>query len=501
MRRNLVLVSSLLVFGLLGSAAAAFGTTPGSTVFGVSSSVDQVRFEGIKEATGQVVLTSSSAGTIATGSIITLTYGTNLAVAITTGNVSCTAATCVSGTNFSVAGATKQPVIKITFLTDVTFAVGNTITFSGVRVNANAFGSTGTISATAAALVPAAVASTNAITFSTGTTVPVANVHPLATTVSLSGGPAGILSCIATVATPFQLTITENFAQALTSLLDEQGLSGAAGVTQGSNILIAVTGVPKGATVAFAGVDLTTTATLVAALDASSTASVTAATANAEIDYVIDVNATDTTAIEALVLNFTVAAPVLASGLSPNALTATVSLTSLPTAAATPPVPDFTGTEGAATVAGISDCITNLLFPWVVVDAPGGTFDTGFAIANTTKDVFVTGGATAQNGSCVLTGFNNATGAAVPFTSPIGPIAAGETGTLVGSTDTALAGFRGYVIAVCQFQNGHGFAFITQDNMTANGTSQGYLALVIPTPSIQSRTAAGNGAKGEQLLH
>src|SRR5260370_23189343 len=84
MKRNLVLVSSLLLFGLLGSAETALAQ---STVFGVSSSVDQVRFEGVKEATGQVVLTSSSSGLIKTGTVISVTYDTNLAVSITTANV------------------------------------------------------------------------------------------------------------------------------------------------------------------------------------------------------------------------------------------------------------------------------------------------------------------------------------------------------------------------------------------------------------------------------
>jgi len=323
MKRNLVLVSSLLVFGLLGTAGTALAQ---STVFGVSSSTDQVRFEGIKEATGQVVLTSSSSGLIKTGTVVTITYDTNLAVAIATGNVSCSAAGCVSGATFSVAGAKGQPVLKITFLTDQLFGVGNTITFSGVRVNANAFGSTGTINATAAAVVPAAVSSTNAVTFSTGTKVAVANVHPLATTVTLTAGPAGILSCNVTPASPFELTIKENFAQALTSVGDENGLSGAGTATQGSNILVAVTGVPKGVTVAFTGLG-TTSGTMAVVLDGSTAASQTGAKANDEVGFVLDDNATDTAAIERLARDVTVTSPVLPSGLPPNQLTATVPLT------------------------------------------------------------------------------------------------------------------------------------------------------------------------------
>lgn len=511
MKRNLVFFSFLLVFGLLGAAGTALAQ---STVFGVSSSIDQVRFEGIKEATGQVVLTSSSDGFIVGSAIVgsqsklTITYPVNLAVAVGNTNVSCNTnggSACAAATAFSVTGAKGQPVVVITFLAASTeFKPGATITISGVRVNANAFGSSGTISATAAAVVPAAASSTNAITFSTGTSVPVANVHPAATDVTLTVGPGAILSCVSStinaVVPAFELTIKEKFAQGLSSTADENGLSGTGTASQGSNILVEFTGVPKGVTITESLI--TVTAPFSVTLDTSTAAAQTGAVANDTLDFVFDVAATDTTAVETLVLDFNVSAPAtLANGLAPNAITATVSLTSLPTAAATPPVPDFIGIEGSATAVSISDCVTNLLFPWIVVDAPGGTFDTGIALANTTKDVFISGGAVPQSGSCTLTGFNFGTGAAVPFTSPLGPITAGETGAFVLSSDAALAGFRGYVIAVCQFQDAHAFAFITQQNMTPNGTSQGYLALVIPSPNLQPRTAIGNKGRGESLSH
>jgi len=294
----------------------------------------------------------------------------------------------------------------------------------------------------------------------------------------------------------FQLSMKENFAQALTSQTDEDGLSGAGTSTNGSNIQVVFTGVPKGVSIAFGSVDAASSATLVLALDATTPASQTAAKANDTLTFVFDVMGTDSTAIETLLVNMNVTSPaILANGLTPNTVTGTMSLTSKqPTA--TTDVPAFTGNEGAVTVISISDCITNLLFPWVVADAPGGTFDTGMAIANTTKDVFASGGAAAQAGSCALTGFQSDGSGTV--TASVGPIAAGGTGTVVLSGQTGWAGFRGYVIAVCQFQGAHGFAFITQDNATANGTSQGYLGLVIPNPAIISRNPAGGGA-GEQL--
>ena len=52
------------------------------------------------------------------------------------------------------------------------------------------------------------------------------------------------------------------------------------------------------------------------------------------------------------------------------------------------------------------------------------------------------------------------------------------------------AGFQGYLIAQCNFQFAHGFAFIT-DGVGANGgLSQGYLAGVIPDTNQVARATA-----------
>jgi hypothetical protein len=158
--------------------------------------------------------------------------------------------------------------------------------------------------------------------------------------------------------------------------------------------------------------------------------------------------------------------------------------------------------QGVDTAFGVSDCITNILFPWVAVD-PAGThsevFDTGMAIANTTKDPFGAGAAKAQSGNCTLTGYDATTGAA---TDPevLGPIEAGETLPVVLSTTTVFgAGFRGYVIAVCNFQNAHAFAFLTDDSPAGLATrvASSYLGLIIPNPAIVPRQPAGGDGRGE----
>jgi hypothetical protein len=66
--------------------------------------------------------------------------------------------------------------------------------------------------------------------------------------------------------------------------------------------------------------------------------------------------------------------------------------------------------------------------------------------------------------------------------------------------------FLGYVIAVCNFQYGHGFAFVS--DVGARNLAMGYLALVIPDPprsatpfDCSALTGAGItcAATGEQL--
>jgi hypothetical protein len=172
------------------------------------------------------------------------------------------------------------------------------------------------------------------------------------------------------------------------------------------------------------------------------------------------------------------------------------------------------------------NCKTVLLFPYLV---QLGDWDTGIAIANTSIDPF---GTVNQSGACTLNFYGVAGGATVNanLSSNIGlqttpTIPAGGmfvmtlyggggvqdiSGTFTGcsGTNCQLPGFRGYMIASCNFQYGHGFAFIS--DLGAQKLAQGYLALVVPYRSsmyaspLGGRPAqnAGLGAapnEGEQL--
>ena len=216
--------------------------------------------------------------------------------------------------------------------------------------------------------------------------------------------------------------------------------------------------------------------------------------AGAALTWSFAVTASDTGAIETAEFIFTVwnAATVAPGGIiGPITGRARIGLVSVAVAAAAAPfyaTLDFIdSTAGTGVVATIGDCVTNLLYPWLV-NVVG--FDSGITIANTTADDAALGagaGAIAQNGTCVVTGWPAGVAGAptVSLTTP--PINAGMTfATVLSSANNpAFNGFVGYAIAQCNFLNAHGFAFITDGFGTASPTqAQGYLALIIAGPRV-----------------
>jgi hypothetical protein len=145
-------------------------------------------------------------------------------------------------------------------------------------------------------------------------------------------------------------------------------------------------------------------------------------------------------------------------------------------ASSTLPIPRFADTSAATNIFNIALCQTSLLFPFVTNQAG---FDTGLAIANTTTDPF---GTRTQAGACTL----NFYGASAPPAVNTGNVATGTVYVTLAST--AAAGFQGYMIAVCNFQLAHGFAFVS--DIGARNLAMGYLALILPdgTGSRNNRT-------------
>jgi len=166
---------------------------------------------------------------------------------------------------------------------------------------------------------------------------------------------------------------------------------------------------------------------------------------------------------------------------SPAAGTGTVNLrygpaSTITTASGSATVPRFLDTSSAKNAVAIGICRTVLLYPFVTNQAG---FDTGIAVSNTSTDPF---GTVPQAGTCSLNWY----GAAAPATATTTPsVATGTAYTALASI--TVPGFQGYMIAVCNFQYAHGFAFIS--DLGARNLAMGYLALVIPDPSL----AGGRG--------
>jgi hypothetical protein len=165
---------------------------------------------------------------------------------------------------------------------------------------------------------------------------------------------------------------------------------------------------------------------------------------------------------------------------------------------ATSPIPRFADLPISTSLLEVNPCVTNLLFPFV--SARGG-FDTGMAISNTTLDNSknLPGGtnkqpynSSAQNGACTLYYFGDkedGTSLAKPIQTS-GVINAGKqlVYTLFGGGAgiDATPGFQGYIIATCNFQLAHGFAFIS--DLGAQKLALGYLALVLNRDNASARS-------------
>jgi hypothetical protein len=167
-------------------------------------------------------------------------------------------------------------------------------------------------------------------------------------------------------------------------------------------------------------------------------------------------------------------------------------------ASATLTIPRFADTSTAVNAFNISICETVLIFPYVV-NTNG--FDTGLAIANTTQDPL---GTKNQVGVCNLSAYGSGAPTSQPActssSTTTGLFCMPGTGTsgyniLPGTVSATLAsaitpGFQGYIVAICNFQLAHGFAFIS--DVGARNLAMGYLAIVTGTPSSNSVGSARN---------
>jgi len=170
-------------------------------------------------------------------------------------------------------------------------------------------------------------------------------------------------------------------------------------------------------------------------------------------------------------------------GFAPNTVTAqgpiTVLVAYAPAVALTgqaTSVPDFAPTSNSPlNGTSIIVCQTSLLFPFVTNQVG---FDTGIVLSNTSTDPFGTTGATPQTGTCTLNFYG--AGAPSPNTGVAAPGGSQATGTTNAFQLSSVApGFQGYMISVCTYLYGHGYAFLEYNLTQGNGVAEGYLPLVI----------------------
>ena len=152
----------------------------------------------------------------------------------------------------------------------------------------------------------------------------------------------------------------------------------------------------------------------------------------------------------------------------------TITVTPAPTSSNN--VPNFAQSANTAiTLNSWIPCTTSLLFPFVTNQLG---FDTGIVLANTANDPFGVAGYTtgAAQGTCSLNFYGSGAPSAA-VTAPGGSQLPGTTNAF--QLSTVAPGFQGYMIAVCNYLYGHGYAFVEYDLTQNNGIAEGYLALVM----------------------
>jgi len=309
------------------------------------------------------------------------------------------------------------------------------------------------------------------------------------------------------------------------------GIAAAAGVaTQGTRLYATFTNVPAGVTISVpnaANIGGDATAFLVgtdptaAGTSAIPSAGIGPATISSPGGTAVwEITGSDNVFTPVIAFNVTITVPAgtpapstsiaVAGGYAPYPPTA-AALATWAAPSSSLPIPRFINLpQTHANLLQVVPCVTNLLFPYVV-DIPSIGWATGIALANTSNDgaIFGIEATIPQKGTCTEYYF----GENAPTTPPVTPVI-DSTSTAAGGAvytfgvDSVAPGFEGYLIVRCNFQYGHGFAFITGP-VNSNTVAQGYLALVIPdiatgrSPAnpfpIAGQTGNPDTETGEQL--
>lgn len=272
----------------------------------------------------------------------------------------------------------------------------------------------------------------------------------------------------------------------------------------GTNIRMTINGLPSGVTVSVTSPGSSTTANRPGVAYSSTTLSPATSSAPTANQSVISFSSTNLAAVESTTIQFTISGT--PGTLTPGSITVSFDLDPLAAAFTTAGLPDQTGgyprfatdPKGPITIGSIVAANTTLLIPYAV-RISSLNFETGIALANTTKDPFggtTLGGATAAAGTVTLTLYpSTATGVGTEVTyvsntanragsgmATDGTIPAGAVWAVNLTDVLSKAGFTGdfsgYIFIQANFLNAHGVAYVYDGRGFTSNTP----LLVLPPP-------------------
>jgi hypothetical protein len=324
----------------------------------------------------------------------------------------------------------------------------------------------------------------------------------------------------------FTTLLTEGFASAWRTKTDESNTStGLTGTSDNpTQIRLTFAGVPSGVTLSIGTDKGTGSGNLFLSVSLSNT-SIT----SSNLTTIISINGESTSATESFEVDGAISTPTSTSSLtagSPITVTATlyplgdgVTTTGTGGTGTTTPqgiaredqgYPAFVEKDyGPLTIVNIVQPTTTMLMPFAFA---GGSYDTGIAIANTTKDPFSVGSSTPTGGTMRFDFFpttaTGTVGTTFSLTSSAtilgGKDGLDSSGSLPPGgtfTDTltdllrvagAPTSFTGYVFVTTQFLDAHGVSYVSADGFKTNTLNS---ILVLPPPATSSRNTPTNSVE------
>jgi hypothetical protein len=318
--------------------------------------------------------------------------------------------------------------------------------------------------------------------------------------------------------------LTEGFASAWRNASQTATTGVGADITNGSNILLTIAGLPAGVTANLSRVVIGSAATQVGIALTSAALSSAATTSTLSFSTAGGGTAPNLSTVESIAFDIVLTGgPTGTLPLAPGSVTLSVTHTPNSTSGLTAGLPTttagyprFTTATTTVTIATIGSATTTLLVPFVA--RVGTQYDTGLAIANTTKDPFgAAGGATPGTGNMTFNLFprsivGTAGGAGTQTTivtsatvrpgfnggglDATGLLPAGGTWSATLSELMAAGSvsgdFIGYIFIQTNFVDAHGVSYILDNGSLSSAVP----ILVLQPPAAVSRNVAGAESLG-----